>query len=178
MIEPGTSVDPLKSKAFMPIVYDFGIYVKEPDAKREILEILSRYSDYILAIPYDELYPGPYSSLGPDIAVIPKTEKGVWITERVLPLELIDRSSIYGHDYRGIFIARLYDIQLEDVKVVKNYEAGVIAMCALGIPLPHEVSIPHYLRGQCNDRERRNYVSRWQLIVRLAKSRAIASRAP
>ncbi len=174
LVEPGEYVHPILSKAFMPTYADFGIYINSGEAKdtikKAVLSILSKYKDYIVAMPYNELYPGPYVSLGPDIAIMPKTERGVWITERILPVELLDKSNIYGHDYWGVFIARLSGIHVDGVEIVKNYEAGIIALCALGIPLPYEVSVPSYLRNQCSN-ERRNYTTKWQLLIRLTKSR-------
>ena len=165
-------VDIRKSVAFFPYHLYFGVLLNDRSKRDQVLSKLRKYHDLIIAELPEAIYSGPYLDRGPDIVVLPRTDKKVWINPLYLLGKIYIKDRVYHHHPDGVLL--ISDDRDESTLLpgqVPNYAIAQLVMHYLGLPLPKSRDkIEELERNIFKENEERDYVGRWKLALRVMRS--------
>ncbi len=172
VVRSGASIDYERSKACMPYGGAYGIYLKDPALKNEILNMLSRYRG-MLFWPSEKVYKGPFAPRGPDIVVVGDHAKGYSLGPARLIGEEYTKTRYPGHDMWGVLIP------LSGVppgwsagEELPNTVVAPLVQCLLGAPISHLADGGELVARLCGRKPAaKNYIGRFRVSKRLALRR-------
>lgn len=165
-------VDIENSVAFLPYHLYFGVLLNDRTMKGEVIKALRKYSDLVTAGPPEEFYHGPYLNRGPDVVVLPRADRRVWINPPYLLGRVAVKDRVYHHHPDGILMV---SGDIDDTgslpRHVPNHAVAQLVMHYLGLPLPKSRDkVEELERGILKGDEEKDYLGRWRLALRVMRS--------
>jgi len=123
--------------AFMIEPETWGIYLKNKNKIKKVVEALKTYEEVSDVIEFNKIHKGPYLSKMPDLFVIP--EKGVEFSHE-LKGKITEKTYRGDHEIRGVFSAYGEHIK-ESIKferLPRVYDIVPTVLHILGLPIPRD----------------------------------------
>ncbi len=164
-------VDIARSVAFFPYHLYFGVLLNDTSRRGDVLKSLKKYSDFVIADIPENVYNGPYLNRGPDIVVLPRTDKRVWVNPPYLLGRVYIKDKVYHHHPDGVLIV---SGDADDIGYIPdrlpNHAVAQLVMHYLGAPLPKSRDrITELERSVLKDDEEMDYITKWRLALRVMR---------
>jgi hypothetical protein len=168
-------VNPKKSKAFMPSVASYGVYVKEASLIDSIISELKKIDGIEYIWKREEKYDGPLVQRAPHIMFLTDHDSGYTVGTTMVSSQIITKGVQYGHVMDGIILAHGDQVFPAWIGEAKTFDVVPTILAYLGLPVPFDTDGKFIPKIAITRKRRRgyDYSKHWQLIkqIQLQKSK-------